>query len=129
MRIAVSAVSTDGLQSEVSPHFGQCPYYALIDLDGQQVHGVTMVANPYYGNHQPGQIPAFIRDQGANVMVSGGMGARATSFFTEYGIQVATGASGTVEEALALYLNGELSGDAACPGGHDHHAGSHGSCR
>jgi len=122
MRIAVSATSDSGLQSEVSPHFGQCPYYSLIDLNGQAVESVTTVANPYFGNHQPGQIPAFIHDQGVDVMVSGGMGARAIAFFGQYGIKVATGASGTVQEALARYLNNELSGDACCSDDHDHHS-------
>ena len=126
MRIAISAESNSGLLSEVSPHFGRCPYYVLIDLDGRAILEVKSVANPYYGSHQPGQVPAFIRDQSAAVMVSGGMGARATAFFSEYGIQVATGASGTVGEAVERYLKGELSGDACCPGDHDHHSHSAG---
>ncbi len=128
MRIAVSAESDGGLQSEVSPHFGRCPYFALVDVGESTVAGVTTVANPFYGNHQPGQIPAFIHAQGVSVMVSGGMGARATAFFAEYGIAVATGASGTVGEAVEGYLNGELSGDACCSGEHDHHSHSDRPC-
>lgn len=125
MRIAVSAESEQGLQSEVSPHFGRCRYYVLVDLNGKVVEQVTTVVNPHYGNHQPGQVPAFIHRQGVDVMVSGGMGARAVQFFNQHGIQVATGASGTVREAIERYLRGELQGGACCSGEHDHRS----SCR
>lgn len=128
MRIAVSAESDNGLKSEVSPHFGRCPYYALVDLDEeneQVVEHVRTVANPYYGHHQPGQIPAFIHSQGVNVMVAGGMGAGAISYFGQLGIDVATGASGSVREAIERYQKGELNGGACCPGDHDHHSSCH----
>jgi len=62
MRVAVSADDSNGLGSVVSPHFGRCPYYALVDLDGREVRSVQVIENPYYGNHQPGQVPGFIKD-------------------------------------------------------------------
>ncbi len=83
--------------------------------------GVSAVANPYYGNHQPGQVPAFIHSHNVDVMVSGGMGAGAISFFNQYGIEAATGAAGLVRDAVEAYLKGELSGGASCPGDHHHH--------
>jgi predicted Fe-Mo cluster-binding NifX family protein len=110
MRVAVSADDSKGLDSVVSPHFGRCPYYVLVDLEGGEVTEVSAVQNPYYGQHQPGQVPGFINSQGAQVMLAGGMGRRAISFFQEYGIQAATGASGTVRHALEQYLGGALQG-------------------
>jgi predicted Fe-Mo cluster-binding NifX family protein len=59
-------------------------------------------------------VPSFINDQGAEVMISGGMGRRAIAFFEQYGIQTATGASGTTRMALESYLNGTLSAAAPC---------------
>ena len=99
-RIAVSAGEDNGLDSVVSPHFGRCPYFVLIDLDGLEVNQVSAVENPFYGNHQPGQVPGFINEQGANVMLAGGMGRRAISFFQQFGIQAATGATGSVRHSL-----------------------------
>jgi predicted Fe-Mo cluster-binding NifX family protein len=90
MRIAVSADDSNGLDSVVSPHFGRCPYYVLVDLEGQEVQRGNAVANPYYGHHQPGQVPGFIQSQGADVMLTGGMGRRAIGFFQQYGIQAVT---------------------------------------
>lgn len=114
MRIAISADDERGLESVVSPHFGRCPYFVLVDLEGSQVKAVTAVPNPHYGNHQPGQVPAFIHRQGAEVMLTGGMGGRAVAFFWQYGIEPVTGAYGTVRNALEQYLSGRLQGAAPC---------------
>ena len=113
-RVAISADDSNGLDSVVSPHFGRCPYYVLVDLDGRQVSQVNAVENPYYGRHQPGQVPGFIQSQGADVMLAGGMGRRAIGFFQQYGIQAVTGATGSVRHALEQYLGGTLQGAAPC---------------
>lgn len=114
MRVAVSADGDNGLDSVVHPHFGRCPYFVLVDLDGREVKEVRAISNPYYGHHQPGQVPGFIHSQGAEVMLSGGMGQRAIAFFEQFGIQAATGASGTVRRSLEYYLRGELQGAEPC---------------
>ncbi|MBE9471568.1 MAG: NifB/NifX family molybdenum-iron cluster-binding protein [Chloroflexi bacterium] len=114
MRVAISADDGHGLDSVVSPHFGRCPYYVLVDLDGREVSRVSAVENPYYGHHQPGQVPGFIQSQGGDVMLAGGMGQRAIGFFQQYGIQAVTGASGTVRHALEQYLGGVLQGAEPC---------------
>jgi predicted Fe-Mo cluster-binding NifX family protein len=122
MRVAISADDSSGLDSVVSPHFGRCPYYILVDLDGHQVQQVSAVENPYYGHHQPGQVPSFIERQGANVMLAGGMGRRAIALFQQGGIEPVTGATGTVRHALEQYLGGALRGAAPCRESvvHDH---------
>ena len=114
MRVAISADDSNGLDSVVSLHFGRCPYYVLVDLDGREVSQVSAVENPYYGRHQPGQVPGFINSQGADVMLAGGMGRRAIGFFQQYGIQAVTGAAGSVRHALEQYLGGTLQGAEPC---------------
>lgn len=114
MRVAVSADDGKGLDSIVSPHFGRCPYYILVDLDGCEVEHVAAVENPYYNQHQPGQVPQFIRDQGVDVMLTGGMGRRAIGFFEQYGIEAVTGAAGTVGRSLEQYLGGVLQTAEPC---------------
>lgn len=120
MRIAVSADSKQGLDSVVSPHFGRCPHFVLVDLDGDNVGEVREVDNPYYGNHQPGQVPGFIDSLGANVMLTGGMGGRAIMFFEQYGIEGVTGAYGTVRQSVERYLGGQLKGAAPCAESQEH---------
>lgn len=121
MRIAISTDDSNGLDSQISAHFGRCPYFTLVDVEGQEVKGVSAVDNPYYGNHTPGQVPAYIHSQSADVMLAGGMGRRAVNFFQEYGIQAVTGASGTVREALQRYLGGELRDAEPCVESQEQH--------
>ena len=80
-----------------------------------------VVPNPYRGAHQPGAVPRFIRDMGADVIIAGGMGPRAIEMFHGFGIDVATGATGAVTTVLGAYLRGEHRGVAPCA--HDHPSG------
>jgi predicted Fe-Mo cluster-binding NifX family protein len=114
MRIAISADDRNGLDSVVSPHFGRCPYYILVDMEGHEVKAVNVVDNPYYGQHAPGMVPNFIHSQGVDVMLAGGMGHRAIAFFEQLGIEAVSGALGTVRRTLELYLGGQLRGVQPC---------------
>ena len=114
MKIAISAEEKKGLDSQISHHFGRCPVYVLVDVDGDEVKDVLSIDNPFASQHQPGMVPGFIHSQGVEVMISGGMGMRAISFFEQYGIQVATGASGTVRNTLERYFAGQLNGAKPC---------------
>jgi predicted Fe-Mo cluster-binding NifX family protein len=120
MRIAVSADNKQGLDSVVSPHFGRCPHYILVDVEDHDVTGIQEVDSPFYGHHQPGQVPGFIHSLGANVMLAGGMGGRAIMFFQQYGIEGVTGAYGTVRQSVERYLGGELRGAAPCKESQEH---------
>ena len=75
---------------------------------------MTSIVNEHAQSHDPGQLPAYIKEQGVEVMISGGMGGRAVDFFHQYEVSVATGASGTVQSSLDNYLSGKLRGDAPC---------------
>jgi predicted Fe-Mo cluster-binding NifX family protein len=114
MKIAITAESNNGLESMVAQHFGHAPYFILVDVENSQVTATQSVANPFANGHEPGQIPGFIQEQNANVMLSGGMGGRAIQFFEQAGIKAATGANGTVRQALESYLGGKLSEAAPC---------------
>jgi predicted Fe-Mo cluster-binding NifX family protein len=117
-RISFACDDNSGLQAQLSGHFGRCPYYTLVDVEGSEIKGVNVIENPYFNNHVPGQVPHFIKDQNANVMIAGGMGPRAIDLFSSFGIEVATGISGQVSDILTAYLSGKVSGTVAC--GHDH---------
>lgn len=124
LRIAFSTDADQGMESPISGHFGRCPYFILVDIDEGQVKGFNTIPNPYLDQHQPGNIPDFIQQQGAQTIVSGGMGRRAFGFFQQHGIQVATGARGQVATALQDFLDGSLfDGEPACGGGHHQHGG------
>lgn len=114
-RIAVAAEDDGGLEANVSAHFGRCPYYTMVDVEGDKIALSYKVENPFYGAHgNPGQVPSFIRDQGAHVIIAGGMGQRAVGFFDQFGIEAVTGAAGKVEAVVEAYLKGALKGYDPC---------------
>jgi predicted Fe-Mo cluster-binding NifX family protein len=124
MRIAVSADNKQGLDSIVSAHFGRCPHYILVDVENHNITGIQEVDSPFYGHHQPGQVPGYIHSLGADVMLAGGMGGRALLFFQQFGIEGVTGAYGTVRQSVERYLGGELKGAAPCKESQEHGHGN-----
>lgn len=123
-RIALACEDNQGLSGQISQHFGRCPYYLIVDVDGHEIRKTDSVNNPYYNSHVPGMVPQFISEQGANVMIAGGMGPRAIDMFTSLGIEAVSGATGNVGNILQAYLRGDITGAEACghdyPGGHNH---------
>ncbi len=114
MKIAITAESNQGLDSQVAQHFGHAPYFVLVEVENGTVTATQTLANPFAEAHEPGQIPDFIKQQQAEAMLSGGMGGRAIDFFKQAGIKTATGASGTVRQSLEKYLGGTLTAAAPC---------------
>jgi predicted Fe-Mo cluster-binding NifX family protein len=102
MRIAIS---TEG--EFVSAHFGRCPSFTLVDIENGKLIKKEEVVNP---GHQPGAIPQFLHQKGANCIIAGGMGMRAISFFEEYGIQAIVGISGKIDDAIEQIKKGSLKG-------------------
>lgn len=124
MRVAVSSADERGLAAGVSAHFGRCPYFTVVDVEDNTIQAVAIVENPHFQDHRPGQVPAFVHDQAANMIVAGGMGGRAIAMFERLSIQAFTGARGTVQDALDLALGGHLDVAAPCAG----HSGGGGDC-
>ncbi len=110
MKIAIPVA--DG---KLCMHFGHCDQFALLDVDekAKTVTGKRMLTPP---PHEPGVLPKWLHEQGANVIIAGGMGQRAQTLFAENGIKVIVGASGEQPEILAAqYLAGKLvSGANVC---------------
>ena len=87
-------------------HFGHCEQFALVDVDevAQKGRGTTLLTPP---PHEPGLLPRWLHEQGAEVVIAGGMGQRAQQLFAQSEIRVLVGApAGTPEELVAAYLDG-----------------------
>jgi len=110
MRIAIPVANRC-----LAQHFGHCEKFALLDVDpvSQKITHATEVDAP---EHQPGLLPAWLRDQGVNLVIAGGMGTRARTLFEAAAIQVITGAPAADAATIARqYLAGALvTGENAC---------------
>jgi Mrp family chromosome partitioning ATPase/predicted Fe-Mo cluster-binding NifX family protein len=94
------------VEGRLCSHFGHCEQFALIETENGQIQGKSMHTPP---PHEPGVLPRWLHEMGANVIIAGGMGSRAQSLFNENGIKVITGAPADTPESLVhQYLTERL---------------------
>jgi predicted Fe-Mo cluster-binding NifX family protein len=110
MKIAIPVAG-----GRLSSHFGHSEEFALLEGDQenpQVLHKTTHRAPP----HEPGALPRWLHQLGADVIIAGGMGHRAQQLFARSGITVVVGAPGEAPEQLATaYLSGTLqTGENIC---------------
>ena len=107
----IIAVPLEG--GRLCSHFGHCAEFALFRTKDAMIIGSTKMTPP---PHEPGVIPKWLADQGADVVLAGGIGARAKEMLAEKGIEVVTGVKGGDPEQLVRdYLAGVLAtGENAC---------------
>jgi len=93
-------------EGKLTAHFGHCQEFALVEVEDDQIKSKeTLVPPP----HEPGVLPKWLHDQGTNVIIAGGMGARALDLFAQNNIKVIVGASAlTPEELVKQYLGNTL---------------------
>lgn len=108
MRYAVP--TEDGV---LTMHFGHADVFTLVDVENGEIGRTQAVQPP---PHEPGVLPRWLKEQGANIIIAGGMGQRAQSLFTENGIQVVVGAEAApAEDLVRQHLAGTLkAGENVC---------------
>lgn len=102
-------------QGNLSMHFGHCEHFALIEVDEQKK---TILGESFHQPppHEPGVLPRWLGELGADLIIAGGMGRRAQELFAGNNIAVLVGAQGNSPQQLVnAYLNGNLeTGENCC---------------
>jgi ATP-binding protein involved in chromosome partitioning len=110
MRIAIPVTG-----GKLSGHFGHCEQFALVDVDkeAKTVIATEMLTPP---PHEPGLLPRWLSEKGAEMIIAGGIGGRAQGLFEQQSISVVIGApADTPEVIINAYLQGALeTGENAC---------------
>jgi len=103
MRIAIPTAG-----GKLAMHFGHCEAFTFLDVDTakKEVLGAETVQAPA---HQPGLLPVWLSERGANMIIAGGMGMRAQNLFSQQNIEVVVGAPAEDPRQVAeSYLAGSL---------------------
>jgi predicted Fe-Mo cluster-binding NifX family protein len=103
MRIAIPVA-----EGNLAMHFGHCQEFAIFDVDeaAKTISGSEYLSPPA---HAPGVLPKWLAQQGANMIIAGGMGSRAQGLFANAGIRVVVGAPSSPPDAIVrAYLDGSL---------------------
>ena len=107
----------------VSAHFGHAAYFVFVNLDGDTA--TTRKATP--PAHAPGVLPQWLAEEGAQVVIAGGMGGRAVDLLKAQGIRCLLGVPAlTVQEAIDLYRQQTLpTGEVECSHEEGHECPGH----
>ncbi|MEN7973762.1 MAG: NifB/NifX family molybdenum-iron cluster-binding protein [Verrucomicrobiota bacterium] len=103
MKIAIPLAN-----GKLSMHFGHCEKFVLVDTDPETktITGSVELDPP---PHEPGVLPHWLAQQGADMIIAGGMGQRAQALFEAQDIAVVVGAPALSPEELAkAHLAGAL---------------------
>ena len=102
MKIAIS--STGGsLSAQIDPRFGRCAYFIIYDSHTGSFSAFSNPASDAAGGAGPGAVRE-ISKRGAEAVLTGQVGGNAQAALEAAGIEVVTGANGTVQKALDAFL-------------------------
>lgn len=123
--LAVPSVAPGGLEAALMPHFGHCDVFTLVQVDGDQVGGVSILPSLPHAEGGCTAPVRYLADRGVRVMLAGGMGMRPLQAFQQEGIQVLfAGTEGTVGKAVQDFVQGslpEFGANGLCRGGCGQH--------
>ena len=123
-KIMKIAIPTEG--EKLCSHFGHCDSFTFVDVNPETKEILNM-ENKIPEEGISCQSASWISEQGANLVLAGGMGARPLDIFNRNGVKVISGCPELpIKEIVQEYLNSTLvTGENSCGGEHSHCEGHH----
>ena len=108
MIIAISSTGTS-LESNVDSRFGRCPFFIIYNTDNDSFEHVENQARQAMGGAgiQTGQM---ISDRGVKAVITGNVGPNAFKVLSAAGIEIYSGISGLISDAVQKLKDGQLKG-------------------
>jgi predicted DNA-binding protein (UPF0251 family)/predicted Fe-Mo cluster-binding NifX family protein len=114
------------LDGNVNAHFGSTQAFLVAKAEDGKV-GQTAIWEIQGMQHSHSGIAGFLKEQGVELILAGGMGAPMQQALKQMGFELCCGVSGPAVEAIEAYLRGEIEHSEATCGHHhgEHHEGEH----
>jgi predicted Fe-Mo cluster-binding NifX family protein len=105
-KVCVSATSSS-IDSQIDPRFGRCAYFIITDTDTMDCQCLPNAT--YDSPHGAGiQAAQVVANQNVQAVITGMVGPNAHRVLSAAGIEIVTGVTGTVRDAVQRYKSGEL---------------------
>jgi len=117
MKVVVTTSGED-LSGPVEPRFGRCPRFIVVDTETMEFEVIpnTAISSAHGAGIAAAQL---VGSMGAKAVLTGNVGPNAYSALSATGIEIVTGVSGTVGDAVKRFSSGEYkSTGGANVGGH-----------
>ncbi len=125
MKVAISALAP-GLDAEVDPRFGRCQHFVIVDPESMEFETLDNSSAMAAGGAGISTAQT-IADKGVGVVLTGNCGPNAYQALSAAGVQVVTGASGRIRNAVEAYKAGKLQPNAQPSVGSHYGAGMGGA--
>ncbi len=115
MKIAISSTGTS-LKDEVDPRFGRAAYLCIYDTSAKKV--IEVVDNTEGVNASQGagiNAAGLIASKGVEAILTGRVGPKAMAVIEKANIEVVSGTSGLVEDAIAGFMAGNITDNSGSP--------------
>lgn len=90
----------------VFPHFGKTQQFKLYSIQEGKILNTQVIDTNGVGHEA---LAGFLKSQGVDAVICGGLGDGAQTALNEAGIMVVSGAEGDADTAVAAWLKGELT--------------------
>ena len=107
MKVVVTSTG-EGLNSQVDPRFGRAAMFVMVDTETGETQVVDNSAGVRAAQGAGIQAAETVSRLGAECLITGHCGPKAFRALQAAGIEVYTGASGTITEAVEQLKSGEL---------------------
>ncbi|AGL03028.1 NifB/NifX family molybdenum-iron cluster-binding protein [Desulfoscipio gibsoniae] len=105
----------------INQHFGRSREFIIVELTEGEIVGKKIVSSEQLQHNHEG-LAGLLTDEQVDVVIVGGIGARALEPLKNMGLTVVSGVNGKIEEAVYKYVQGQLptNSEVCC-----HHHGEH----
>ena len=111
MKVCLSSTANN-LEAQLDPRFGRCAYLLIVDTETLQFEAIPNAAAGATGGAGI-QAAQTIANKGAKAVLTGNVGPNAFKALSATGIEIMTGASGSIREVLEKFKSGKLQKTSA----------------
>jgi len=107
MKLCITSQGRE-LSSQVDQRFGRARYFIIYDQESGETEVIDNQQNVNAAGGAGVQSGTTVAQTGCEWVISGHVGPKALSVLQAAGVKLAVGATGTVEEAIQAFQDGEL---------------------